>query len=156
MRGFLAGVVFAIGGAAAAAFAVAFLGWVPVGADRPASTIEARIAGTVLRRAVAVAASNVAAPSSAADAENGREIYREMCARCHGEPGKPASSLGAAFYPPAPVLAGHPSPWSERELFWIIKHGIRNTAMPGWGSLLSDDDIRDVAAVLKRVDPPSA
>jgi len=59
---------------------------------------------------------------------------------------------GSSFYPPAPQLPGHGSEWSERELFWIIKHGIRNTAMPAWGSLLSGGDIRQVAALVKRFD----
>jgi len=48
----------------------------------------------------------------------------------HGEPGAVSSPLGSSFYPPAPLLPGHKSEWRERELFWIIKHGIRNTAMP--------------------------
>jgi mono/diheme cytochrome c family protein len=73
-----------------------------------------------------------------------------MCARCHGEVGKPPSSLGASFYPPAPLLVGHESDWNEAELFWIIKHGIRNTGMPAWGTLLADDDIRRVAAWLNQ------
>lgn len=158
MGRFLAGVAFAVCGGAAATLTVALLGWVPVSADRPPSLLETRVLGVVLRNAVAAASASevVARPSSSADLANGREVYREMCARCHGESGKPPSSLGAAFYPPAPALAGRESPWSESELFWIIKHGIRNTAMPAWGNLLSDDDIRDVAVLLKRFDPPSA
>jgi len=55
---------------------------------------------------------------------------------------------------------GHASAYGERELFWIIKHGIRNTGMPAWGSLLSDEDIHQVAALVKRFDrlpePPDA
>jgi mono/diheme cytochrome c family protein len=83
---------------------------------------------------------------------SGGEIYKEMCSRCHGEPGAVSSPLGLSFYPPAPLLPGHKSEWSERELFWIIKHGIRNTAMPAWAALLADDDIRQVAALVKRFD----
>ena len=50
------------------------------------------------------------------------------------------------------LLTRAKSEWSERELFWIIKHGIRNTAMPAWAALLADDDIRQVAALVKRFD----
>jgi mono/diheme cytochrome c family protein len=75
-----------------------------------------------------------------------------MCARCHGEVGKTSSRLGSSFYPPAPELPGRRSEWSEHELFWIIKDCIRNTAMPAWESLLSDDDIRQVASLVKRFD----
>jgi mono/diheme cytochrome c family protein len=107
-----------------------------------------------LRAAVArnAAGESEPPPSSEDDLTAGAEIYTEMCARCHGGAASDANALGASFYPPAPRLSGRSSTYSERELFWIIKHGIRNTAMPAWGSLLSVEDIQDVAAVVKRFD----
>ena len=154
MRPFLAGALFALGSAVAVGLGVVFLGLAPVNADQPPSAIEARVLGIALREAVGHQAAEMqeAPPPSSEDLANGGEIYQEMCARCHGEVGKTSSRLGTSFYPPAPQLPGHQSEWSERELFWIIKHGIRNTAMPAWGSLLSDDDIREVAALVKRFD----
>jgi mono/diheme cytochrome c family protein len=154
MRGFFAGVVFALAAAAVVGLSVGFLGLAPVNADQRPSTVEARILGIALRKAVGrrAAEEQELPPASSEDLTSGGEIYHEMCARCHGEPGKTASRLGASFYPPAPELPGHSTEWSERELFWIIKHGIRNTAMPAWGRLLSDDDIRQVAALVKRFD----
>jgi len=65
--------------------------------------------------------------------------------------GKP-STLGASFYPPAPQLPGHPTSYNEAEVFWIVKHGIRNTAMPACRQMLSDDDIRSVAAFVKQLE----
>jgi mono/diheme cytochrome c family protein len=154
MRSFLAGVVFALGAAGAVGLSVVFLGLAPVNADQRPSGIEAWVLGIALREAVGRQAGGVEEPllASSDDLANGGEIYQKMCARCHGEVGKTSSSLGTSFYPPAPLLPGYRSAWNERELFWIIKHGIRNTAMPAWGSLLSDDDIREVAALVKRFD----
>jgi|SRR5882724_2185432 len=151
MRRFLAGVVFTVAAAAAAGLAVLLLGLVPVNADQRPSLLETRALGIALRQAVVRQAAEVeeSPAASSEDLESGGDIYRETCARCHGEIGKPPSSAGASFYPPAPQLPQHASEWNERELFWIIKHGIRNTAMPAWGSLLSDDDIRQVAALVK-------
>ena len=77
-----------------------------------------------------------------------------MCARCHGLPGKGPSVLGSSFYPPAPQLALHPTEYTEAEMFWIVKHGIRNTGMPAWGKLLSDEDISQVVAMVRRLDSP--
>jgi len=37
-------------------------------------------------------------------------------------------------------------------MFWIVKHGIRNTAMPAWGNLLSDDEIWRVVTLINRLD----
>jgi mono/diheme cytochrome c family protein len=154
MRAFLSGVVFALGTAGALGLGVIFLGLAPVNADQRPSAIEARVLGIALREAVGHRAAGVEepAPPSSEDLASGGDIYREMCARCHSEVGQTSTRLGSSFYPPAPQLPGHGSEWSERELFWIIKHGIRNTAMPAWGSLLSDDDIRQVAALVKRFD----
>jgi hypothetical protein len=42
---------------------------------------------------------------------------------------------------PAPQLLGGMSNYTDSQLFWTIKHGIRNTGMPAWGSMLSDDEI---------------
>jgi mono/diheme cytochrome c family protein len=56
---------------------------------------------------------------------------------------------GNSFYPPVPPLLGVRTPYTEGEMFWIVKHGIRNTAMPAWGNLLSDDDIWQVVAVIR-------
>ena len=63
----------------------------------------------------------------------GGEVYTELCARCHGIPGRGSgrgpSVLGASFYPPAPQFTVQPSDYSEGQLFWIVKHGIRNTGL---------------------------
>jgi mono/diheme cytochrome c family protein len=154
MRRFLAGVVAALSAEAMLALVILCLGLAPVAADQPPSTIEVRILGAALRKAVLQRTSGEQEPPPPAheDLVGGGEIYKEMCSRCHGEPGAVSSPLGSSFYPPAPLLPGHKSEWSERELFWIIKHGIRNTAMPAWATLLADDDIRQVAALVKRFD----
>jgi len=56
----------------------------------------------------------------------------------------------STFYPPAPnfVLSG--TTFSEGEIFWIVKHGIRNTAMLAWGSLLTDEELWRVAGVVRK------
>jgi mono/diheme cytochrome c family protein len=64
--------------------------------------------------------------------------------------------LGASFYPPAPQLPGHGTSYTDAEVIWIVKHGIRNTSMPAWRNLLSDENIRQVAAFVKRMDSMAA
>jgi mono/diheme cytochrome c family protein len=67
------------------------------------------------------------------------------------------SVYGAAFYPPAPQLSDGMPRYTDAELFWTIKHGIRNTGMLAWGGLLSDEQIGQVVNVLKRSGvPPQA
>jgi mono/diheme cytochrome c family protein len=154
MRRFLAGAVAALLTEVSVALIVIGAGGAPINADRPPSAFETQLLGMALRASVGRrAASEIEPPPpSTDDLAAGAEIYSEMCARCHGDSTHDGNTLGASFYPPAPRLVGRASRYGERELFWIIKHGIRNTAMPAWGSLLSDEDIRQVAAVVKRLD----
>ena len=42
-------------------------------------------------------------------------------------------------------------PWKESELFWIVKHGLKYTGMPGWIAPERDDEIWAVVAFLKRL-----
>jgi mono/diheme cytochrome c family protein len=133
---------------------VARSGLVPIQADAAPSALEKRFFAMAVRASVARSAAAELKTDSLADedTQSGAEIYKGMCAQCHGQlTGKP-SVLGVSFYPPAPQMPGHSMGYSDAEVFWIVKHGIRNTAMPAWRSLLSDDDIRKVTAFVKRLD----
>ena len=39
--------------------------------------------------------------------------------------------------------------YSDAELFWVIKHGIGMTGMPGFGVNHKDDELRDIAAFVR-------
>jgi mono/diheme cytochrome c family protein len=139
--------------------AVFKLGLIPVNADVPPSVLETRFIPIAVHASVSKHAQQQPNPVAPTD-ENliaGGEVYAELCARCHGMPGRPASVLGASFYPPAPQFAVQPAAYTEAELFWIVKHGIRNTGMPAWGRLLTNQEIWRVVAVLRRLNslPPA-
>lgn len=159
IQGLLIGVLAVVASGVAIAFLVMRLGPVPVNADQQPSALEARLLGTAVHASIARKALKQSEPPPPTDESliTGAEIYSQMCAKCHGRPNAGPSIYGASFYPPAPQLAVHPSQYNETEVFWIIKHGIRNTGMLAWGKQLSDDDIRGVAAFLKRLDalPPA-
>jgi mono/diheme cytochrome c family protein len=129
------------------------LGLVPVNADASPSSLEMRIFPMVLHASVARQAERTvwSRPLSDEDVTAGREIYSVMCAECHGRLDGRAGALGMSFYPPAPQLPGHAVSYSDRETFWLVKHGIRNTGMPSWGKRLSDQDIWNVVAFLRGV-----
>jgi mono/diheme cytochrome c family protein len=139
-------------------FGIMKLGMVPINADAAPSSLERTIFPMAVRASVAKHAAEqpMVDPATEDDLIAGAEIYKAMCAECHGQLNERPSTLGASFYPPAPQLPGHSTSYTEPELFWIVKHGIRNTSMPAWRNLLSDEDIRQVVAFLKRLDslPP--
>ena len=135
------------------------MGLVPINADVAPSSLERKILPLAVQASVARRSSEQ--PYSAAlptndDLVAGAEIYKGMCAQCHGQLDGRASVLGASFYPPAPQLPEHGTSYTEAEVFWIVKHGIRNTSMPTWRNRLSDENIRQVAAFIKRIDTLAA
>jgi len=63
--------------------------------------------------------------------------YAAMCTSCHLEPGVKNSELRVGMYPQPPNLSQmHVDP---KDAFWIIKHGIKMSAMPAWGMAGHDD-----------------
>jgi mono/diheme cytochrome c family protein len=73
--------------------------------------------------------------------KEGRELYLQSCAICHGTDGHGRTDLGRGMYPPAMDLTSpHVQHWNDAELYWIIQNGVRLTGMPSWKSSLSDAD----------------
>lgn len=75
--------------------------------------------------------------------ENIREAqhhFHEHCAVCHGDDGTGKTDVGAHMSPEVPDLhADHVQKWTDGQLFYIIRNGVRFTGMPGWD--LADDHI---------------
>jgi mono/diheme cytochrome c family protein len=71
----------------------------------------------------------------------GQQVFLESCALCHGGDARGETSIGRHMDPPAMDLhSAHVQHWSDGELFWIIRNGVRLTGMPSWQSSISDDD----------------
>src|SRR5262245_39477144 len=139
--------------AALAVASFAMLGVVPVQADVSPSALEATLLGSALHASVARHAPNGGnpMPPSEDNLVSGAKLYRQMCARCHGLSSESENTYGRSFYPPAPHFALNRTTYTDSEMFWIIKHGIRNTAMLAWRNLLTDDEIWKVVTFLREV-----
>jgi hypothetical protein len=90
------------------ALAVMRLGLMPVNADGPHSSLEARIMPLVLHASIARHASGDTNPISVNE-ENlkaGVSTYKTMCARCHSTPAGNPSVYGQSFYPTEPHILG--------------------------------------------------
>jgi mono/diheme cytochrome c family protein len=80
----------------------------------------------------------------------GAKHYASLCAGCHLAPDLPKSDLRIGLYPHPPSLAQEDIQESRRA-FWIIKHGIKMSAMPAWGKTLDDAAIWDVVAFVRKM-----
>ena len=81
----------------------------------------------------------------------GGKAFDEMCAACHGAPGKKPLLGAKDMNPPPPDLADTASQRTPKELFWAVKNGIRMTGMPAWGATHSDVQIWDLVAFMGRL-----
>jgi mono/diheme cytochrome c family protein len=80
----------------------------------------------------------------------GAQRYAVLCVACHLAPGVTKSDIRQGLYPHPPNLALGELQQAQRA-FWIVKHGIKMSAMPAWGKTLDDEKIWDVVAFVRKM-----
>lgn len=159
MKGFIFGIVTMIL-ILALGLLFALTGFVSMRADNPPSKMEATLAGHAMDASVARAAPKVANPVTAEEANlvAGARLYRDHCTLCHGDPVHPKSLLADSLNPPAPQFMNDMADMPENQNFYILEHGIRWTAMPGWKNVLTDQQIWQLVTFLSHMHdlPPAA
>jgi mono/diheme cytochrome c family protein len=80
----------------------------------------------------------------------GAQRYSELCSGCHLAPGSSNSDIRIGMYPHPPSLA-QAEMQESRRAFWIIKHGIKMSAMPSWAKVLNDEAIWEVVAFVQKM-----
>jgi mono/diheme cytochrome c family protein len=148
--------IAAIGGCLAVVLVVGGLlivtGAYNVGADAPHTAIVRALIGYARERSIEVRASDVAVPrlDDPKMIADGASDYDAMCTGCHLAPGMAENEMRPGLNPKPPLLAqgraGHAA-----EQFWVIKHGIKLTAMPAWGVTHSDAEIWNMVAFLQKL-----
>src|SRR5579864_26060 len=148
---FILGIIVTLVVLACAGLVLAFYGLVDVRADQTPSQLEKSLAGKAMDASLDRHAPSLRRSIEPNDANlrEGMSLYRDKCAQCHGDPQTPESKL--TEYPPAPQFMTDHADMPENQNVYIIKHGVRWTAMPGWEGLLSDDQILKVTAFLSHM-----
>jgi mono/diheme cytochrome c family protein len=82
---------------------------------------------------------------------DGFEHYDEMCTTCHGGPGIERSEIGKGLNPPAPSLSDAVKHWTPRQLFWIVKNGVKMTGMPSFGVTHNEDEVWSIVAFIEKL-----
>ena len=88
----------------------------------------------------------------------GAEHYHAMCTICHLAPGIEPTELSTGLYPQAPLFHHRESIIDQekkldlaRAYFWVIKNGIKMSAMPAWGLTHTDNVIWGMAAFILKM-----
>ena len=76
--------------------------------------------------------------------------YSAMCTGCHLAPGVTDTEIRPGLYPMPPDLPKIGSR-DDKRTFWIIKHGIKMTAMPAWGKTHTDQQIWNMVAFIRKL-----
>ena len=141
-------------GVAAAALAALFVysGAFDVGADVPHSAFVYAAMEAIRDRSIAVRAKDIQVPplNDSKLIADGGEHYDAMCAVCHLSPGAQQSEMREGLYPVPPNLT-EKIDLGPAETFWVIKHGIKMSAMPAWGKTHDDQSIWGIVAFLEKL-----
>lgn len=138
---------------AAGAAVVVYAGLFDVAATQPHTAIGFEALHFAMRRSVHVRARDIAVPdlSDAARVGRGHAIFRQHCEQCHGGPGVPPQPFAQGLRPQATNLVQDGRDWPANELYWVIQHGVRMSAMPGWEYRFRPDQLWDVVAFVKQL-----
>jgi len=134
--------------------AVAFVGSgvYNIGADDHHTKIVLALIEQLRDRSIATRARDIEVPplEDTSKIVAGARHYASLCASCHLAPGMTKSDIRPGLYPHPPSLAQE-GVLDERTAFWIVKHGIKMSAMPAWGKSLDDAAIWDIVAFLRQL-----
>jgi mono/diheme cytochrome c family protein len=150
VKNFLLGALAAIVVPALAAIVYLGLGFASIASDAKPPAWETRLMYNAVHASVRRSAPKLQSPLPANDETviAGGKLYLNDCVGCHGAPGKPPSEFGATFYPPAPQFPAVGTQYSQAEVFWIAKHGIRHTGMYPQGPSYKDENLWRLAAFI--------
>jgi putative copper resistance protein D len=85
----------------------------------------------------------------------GAQVYQAHCPICHGDTGRGDGPAAFGMIPrPADfrvhMAAGH----ADGDLFYWVSEGLRGTAMPAFGELLSEEERWHVINFIRTFAPP--
>jgi mono/diheme cytochrome c family protein len=130
-----------------------YSGIYPIAADEPHKPFVQHILTKLQERSVRNRASDLDLPTID-DPEMlraGARLYARKCVVCHGAPGVARDMIGIGLNPDPPRLVSDAQDWSDGELFWIIKHGLKMAGMPAFDGGHTDEELWAVTAIVRRL-----
>lgn len=122
-----------------------------IGADDHHSRLVFTMLQTLRDRSIGLRSATLSVPSldDPALILKGAGQYAAMCTQCHLAPGKKDSEIRVGMYPQPPDFSK--TRIEPRAAFWVIKHGIKMSAMPAWGGSHDDPTIWSMVAFLGKL-----
>ncbi len=149
-------VAVVLGVLAVGAGAFVYSGVYNIGADDPHTRPVFALLQTLRERSIQARSADLKVPDLN-DPQlilKGAGQYAAMCTQCHLTPAMKDSELRPGLYPQPPNLSQVRV--DPKEAFWVIKHGIKMSAMPAWGFSHEDPAIWSMVAFLQKLPGMSA
>jgi cytochrome c553 len=138
-------------GLALAGALVVVSGVVPVKASNEHWPVTRWFLSFAMSRSVSTHSLGIDVPSldEAGLVVQGAGHYELGCVPCHGRPGLGRSEVILETTPHPPLLEEVITLWSPAELYQIVRHGVKFTAMPAWPVDDRDDEVWAMVAFLR-------
>jgi mono/diheme cytochrome c family protein len=122
-----------------------------IGADNHHFPITYKVMQTLRDRSIHLRSKDIAVPNLGDEQLilKGAGQYAAMCTGCHLAPGMQDSEIRPGLYPQPPNLSQVRV--DPKDAFWVIKHGIKMSAMPAWGTSHDDATIWSMVAFLRKL-----
>lgn len=131
----------------------AWSGLYNIGADDPHWRVTYSLMQTIRDRSIHARSKDIAVPAldDRALVLKGAGQYAAMCTGCHLKPGmqESDSEMRPGLYSQPPNLSQVRI--DPQDAFWVIKHGIKMSAMPAWGFSHDDATIWSMVAFLQKL-----
>lgn len=145
---------FVLAGAAALVLAIIVItsGLPNLSASEPHPQGWARLLHYTFQRATAHHSADLVIPAdfgTPALIAKGATYYGTACAHCHAAPGLGQNPIALSMRPRPQYLSSEVGTLSDRELFWIVKHGVAYSGMPSYPVQDRDDEIWSIVSFLR-------
>src|SRR5215469_6172598 len=149
---FFLGVVVGIALVVLASYLFMTCGGIFMGTDAKPLPLEGTIIGAAITASIGTSANDPSPlPADESNLLGGAKMYMQACAGCHGRLDQ-ASSSAKGFYPLPPHLLPPATGVTDDPVgstHWVVKHGVRFSAMPSFSQKLSDTEIWQVSLLLR-------
>jgi cytochrome c553 len=133
---------------------VVSVGFVDISADKPDSWLAEHLLHFVFKRSEAFHSHDVTPPGDLAAPSRVRlaaQQFEMECANCHGRPGFGQSVIALSMSPRPQYLPNVLGQFTDPELYMIVKHGVKYSAMPSWPTDTRVDEVWSMVAFLRQL-----
>jgi mono/diheme cytochrome c family protein len=153
---FLLGLVVGIGLPLVAGYSFVARGGLFMGTKGDPLPMERFIAGKAIGASIGKSAQDESPlPADETNLLAGARVYQQNCGGCHGKLDQDPATMSKRFYPRPPQLLPPGKGVTDDPVgvtHWVVKNGIRFSAMPSSEGKLTDQEIWQVSQFLRNAD----